>query len=791
METAAFEKGATVSEKRMRQMQRNFEKLGDKIGSLGQKLTIGLTAPLAAFGHQAVTGFIEQEKAIADVEAALDSMGGASGKTAQELSKAADAMELNSLYDAEVILKQVTANLLTFGNVAGEQFDRAQQAAVDMSERLGQEPQQAAIMLGKALNDPVKGISALTRVGVQFTDQQKAQIEAMSKAGKTAEAQGIILEEVERQFKGAAAAAADATPWRKAQVAIGQAMDVVGEAILPIIAPVAEAIAGLARGFASLPEPVQKAAVVFGVMAAAIGPIMMALGPLIGMMAPFLAAIKGIAATQGIMVALQSGLVGIATAFGPILLAVGAIYLAWKNWDDIAPRLQPLLDQLHAIGEGLGIVEGKANRTAAEIAKDEPYRKFGETLVDISDWLQTTADNFDTYNARTAAAARENGTTIQAGFRQAWVGIEQFDANMRAWADGIKARFKTIATAMIQIGRDIVSGLVNGIRDGASRVGDALASVASSAVSRAKDFLGIKSPSRVFMEIGGFISEGMAIGIAGGTDKVRAATAKMTEAARQAALEVNAILRRLYPEMAKLEQYRRDAATLDSSTLSEDAKFDAGNRLRREHFGIAQQATPYELPEGFGESLATTGKINESIGKISEQLGLAADKTKAQTVKIAKSFADMAEQALGSLRGLVDGIKSGDFFSILDGVVGLFTQLGSMGAFGKGIQGNLNRSVPGYAGGTNFHPGGLAWVGERGKELVDLPRGSRVYSNSDSMAMAGGKLQVEVVANNNGFGAVVRNHAGQVVAEAAPTIAGAGAQMAGQRASFAQSRRVG
>jgi hypothetical protein len=34
--------------------------------------------------------------------------------------------------------------------------------------------------------------------------------------------------------------------------------------------------------------------------------------------------------------------------------------------------------------------------------------------------------------------------------------------------------------------------------------------------------------------------------------------------------------------------------------------------------------------------------------------------------------------------------------------------------------------VPGFAGGTNFAPGGLAVVGERGPELVNLPRGSQV-----------------------------------------------------------------
>lgn len=39
--------------------------------------------------------------------------------------------------------------------------------------------------------------------------------------------------------------------------------------------------------------------------------------------------------------------------------------------------------------------------------------------------------------------------------------------------------------------------------------------------------------------------------------------------------------------------------------------------------------------------------------------------------------------------------------------------------------------------GTNFWRGGLTWVGEEGPELINAPRGSRIFSNPESMAMAG------------------------------------------------------
>jgi hypothetical protein len=216
-----------------KQAQSGMDKMSAHMKAVGIGLAASLSAAFVSIGKAAVEGAVAQRQAVAQVEAALASMGGAAGRTAEQLVAAADAMELRSLFDADVILKQVTANLLTFGNIAGEQFDRAQQAAIDMATRLGGEPQAAAIALGKALNDPIKGITALTRVGVQFTEQQKQQIAAMVEAGDVAGAQSVILAELERQFSGAAEAAADASPYRAFQVILGQIGDVIGEALLP------------------------------------------------------------------------------------------------------------------------------------------------------------------------------------------------------------------------------------------------------------------------------------------------------------------------------------------------------------------------------------------------------------------------------------------------------------------------------------------------------------------------------------------------------------------------------
>jgi hypothetical protein len=108
--------------------------------------------------------------------------------------------------------------------------------SVDLAQALGGAPKDQAIQLGKALNDPVAGISALTRVGVTFTDQQKEQIKAMQEAGDTAGAQAIILGELNKEFGGQAQAAAKAAGGMvQFKAGLGETFETIGSELLPIL----------------------------------------------------------------------------------------------------------------------------------------------------------------------------------------------------------------------------------------------------------------------------------------------------------------------------------------------------------------------------------------------------------------------------------------------------------------------------------------------------------------------------------------------------------------------------
>lgn len=305
MNSAQFQKGADQAVSTVQRVQKRMNAIGTSMRGIGTKLSVGATLPLVTMAKKSMDAAAVQEKAVAAVEAGLASMGDVAGYTSQQLQDMASELQNKSLYGDEEILQKVTANLLTFGNVSDEVFARAQQSSLDLSARLGQDLQSSTVMLGKALNDPVKGITALTRVGVAFTEQQKDQIKAMAEAGDVAGAQGLILDELNKQYAGQAEALRNlpAGQIQAASMAIGDAMEKVGSIVLPIVADVAAHIEDLAVKFQNLSPETQKAAVLGSALAAAMGPVALTIGAVVtgigALISPIGLAVAGFAALAG------------------------------------------------------------------------------------------------------------------------------------------------------------------------------------------------------------------------------------------------------------------------------------------------------------------------------------------------------------------------------------------------------------------------------------------------------------------------------------------------------------
>lgn len=148
---------------------------------------------------------MEAEKVMAQLEAGVKSTGGVAGKSVGELDALADSLSKLSGVDDEVVAGG-EALLLTFRKVRGEAFDQTMQAALDLSARLGGDLNGSVKMLGKALEDPKKGLTALGKAGVQFSEDQKKTIKELIATNNLLGAQKIILKEVEVQVGGSAAA---------------------------------------------------------------------------------------------------------------------------------------------------------------------------------------------------------------------------------------------------------------------------------------------------------------------------------------------------------------------------------------------------------------------------------------------------------------------------------------------------------------------------------------------------------------------------------------------------------
>lgn len=210
------------------------------MGALGGMLS-GFAAPLAAaLGLGAsVQSFRESEQAGKKLDAVLRSTGGSAGLTGEEIRKLAGDLQRVTNFEDDATIGAAGV-LATFTKIRGDVFKSALIAAQDLSSVMGQDLQSSVVQVGKALNDPIKGITALSRVGVSFTEQQKAQIKAMEAAGNTAGAQALILKELQTEFGGAAQAMAD--PLTILGNMIGDIGEGIGSAIVPALNEIASAI---------------------------------------------------------------------------------------------------------------------------------------------------------------------------------------------------------------------------------------------------------------------------------------------------------------------------------------------------------------------------------------------------------------------------------------------------------------------------------------------------------------------------------------------------------------------
>jgi hypothetical protein len=230
------------SEKSLSGLESGAKKFSKGINTALATVGIGLSvAALVSFGKEAIRGAEAAQvadKRLAQVTKSMNLFGSDTAKVTDRLVKFADKQELLTGVTAETV-KQVQATLVTFGklgqsaNEVGGNFDRATKAALDLAAAGFGSAETNAIQLGKALQDPIKGLTALSRSGVTFTEQEKERIKTLVESNKLGEAQAMILAAIEQQVGGTAEATVTASA--RMEAAFGQIQDAVGLALLPVL----------------------------------------------------------------------------------------------------------------------------------------------------------------------------------------------------------------------------------------------------------------------------------------------------------------------------------------------------------------------------------------------------------------------------------------------------------------------------------------------------------------------------------------------------------------------------
>ena len=202
----------------------------------------------------------DREADVAVLTNGLEKLGQSKGKV-DELVKAADRLGKLTLFNQDDFT-QAFGLLTSFRGIAVSSYERVAEAAADVAQVTRQDVSSSMLQLAKALENPVEGMTALSRSGTTFTKQQKELVKQLVETNRTAEAQEFILREVEKQYKGAAAAAGKAGFAGKVDE-LGESFtdlsEIIGKTFAPVLADIIEDITDMVNTFVKGLQAMERA----------------------------------------------------------------------------------------------------------------------------------------------------------------------------------------------------------------------------------------------------------------------------------------------------------------------------------------------------------------------------------------------------------------------------------------------------------------------------------------------------------------------------------------------------
>lgn len=409
-------------------------KLSQGLGSMAGAAQAA-TAALVAMGagaalKAAIDTFSSFQTETKLLENGLKNLGASSGEL-ERLQKIASDLGEQTLFNEEDFRKGFGL-LTSFQEIGVGSYEAVAKAAADVAQTSGTDVSSAFMQLAKALNDPIKGLTALGRSGIQFTEDQKALIETLVETGNQAEAQRLILAELEKQYGGNAAAAATGLAgafdtlgekWYDLQVALG-------ENATTVIEPLVKGLTALVDMIVNLPEPVQTAIVVLGGLVIALG------------------ALGGIVAVAGPIISGIGTIIGLFTGSGGLIAAISSIIAALSGGGGLLATLAAVFT---------GPVGWIALAVAAGVAIYNFRDQIADAFKSIGDALKAAAKFFyDSY----VKPVIDAGDMVVRGLKSAFSTL----------ADVIKSPFKGAVDAIKETFRGLLKFIAKGINEAIDKV---------------------------------------------------------------------------------------------------------------------------------------------------------------------------------------------------------------------------------------------------------------------------------------------------------------------------------
>ena len=272
-------------------------------------------------------------------------------------------------------------------------------------------------------------------------------------------------------------------------------------------------------------------------------------------------------------------------------------------------------------------------------------------------------------------------------------------------------------------------------------------------------------------------AEGVTMGLAMATDRLRKAKMKMHESDLKAQIEHAKSAKRLEEIIAggqgyitreqaikaqrrEVEDLERRLAEISSSIRRTDRDTpgvpEAGSEPLRLDIGGADPlaAAPHETDHSttshIGRSVSHAKTAMETMNEVAKEIEDANRKAAEASKAVWMNVGESIKMSMGqTIDGIIDGAN--DLGDILDNILKTMAKMAVKSSI-FGALGSSGLGIPGFAGG-GLHRGGMAVVGENGPELISTNGPARIYSNRDMRRMMGGadlSVSVKVQAVNDG-----------------------------------------